>query len=53
MLPSATSITGFSGSVRSASSFSTSLIRRMLAMDILIITTTIESIIRLIRSAMI
>ena len=32
-----------------AFSFSTSLIRRMLAMDILIMTTTMESIIRLIR----
>ena len=46
-------ITGSAGSVRSGVSFSTSLIRRMLAMDILIMTTTMESIIRLISRAMI
>ena len=52
MLPSATSITGFSGSERSGVSSRTSLILRMLASDMLIMTTTMDSIIRLIKRDM-
>ena len=48
MLPSFTSSTGFSGLCRSGVSCRTSLIRRMLAREMLIITTTMETIIRLI-----
>ena len=47
MDPSFTSITGCSGSWRSGVSSSTSRMRRMLAMDMEIMTTTMDSIIRL------
>ena len=48
MEPSATFSTGSAGSARSGVSFRTSLIRRTLAMDMEIMTTTMESIMRLI-----
>ena len=47
MRPSGTSEMGSAGSRRSGFSLSTSLIRRMLAMDMLIMTMTMESIMRL------
>ena len=52
MLPSFTSVTGFSGSVRSAFSSRTSQIRLALAADMVIMTKIMESIIRLMRMFM-
>ena len=49
ILPSGTSKSGSSGFVMSGFSFNTSAIRFALAIDIVIITNTIDNIIRLIR----